>query len=93
MRLCFSSEANSDFRAAVEYYDAQSTGLGDDFAVEVERVVELLLDFPLLGASSPNHGRGACRLSLRRVHPLGRFADTASDATRPSRPQFTRACA
>lgn len=46
MTSVFHPEARDEFRAAVEYYNEAETGLGVDFAGEVEAAVGLIEAFP-----------------------------------------------
>jgi toxin ParE1/3/4 len=64
LRVEFASPANSEFLAAIEYYESESAGLGVDFVNDVERAVQILGEFPLIGAPAPS--------GARRMH-LGRF--------------------
>jgi hypothetical protein len=46
MKLEFLDPAQSEFDAAVDYYDAQSLGLGSDFEAEVEQALERIDHYP-----------------------------------------------
>ncbi|MGB0993980.1 MAG: type II toxin-antitoxin system RelE/ParE family toxin [Akkermansiaceae bacterium] len=46
MKHFFTSAAQTDFREAAEYYDKQSSGLGDEFLDELESSVERVSMFP-----------------------------------------------
>ena len=51
MQYEFHPEAEWEFVAQAAYYESEMVGLGDRFAGEVERVVELLLGRPESGES------------------------------------------
>ncbi len=46
MKVRFRTEAASDVMSAREWYDAQRSGLGDDFVAALEHVIDLLPSFP-----------------------------------------------
>jgi plasmid stabilization system protein ParE len=49
-RYRFLDEALVEYEDAVEYYERAQSGLGDTFTREVERVLELTLEFPDMGS-------------------------------------------
>jgi toxin ParE2 len=55
--------ARAELWKAVEYYDEQLPGLGDEFAAEVERTLRQLQVFPELGSPGTAETR---RVPLRR---------------------------
>lgn len=59
----FLAAARKELRRAVDHYDAQVSGLGDDFAAEVERAVQEISERPEMG--SP-HLAGTRRVLTRR---------------------------
>ena len=46
MTVTFVAAAKAELREAVSYLNAQSEGLGFDFAVEVKRTLERISEFP-----------------------------------------------
>jgi hypothetical protein len=50
MKYEFHPEAELELYEAAAYYEAGLSGLGRDFSDEVERVVNILLEHPELGA-------------------------------------------
>ncbi len=46
MKYAFHPEAESEFRDAIDYYEAFEPGLGYDFAMEVHSTIENILSFP-----------------------------------------------
>jgi plasmid stabilization system protein ParE len=46
MTVTFVAAAKAEFREAVAYLNAQSEGLGFEFAVEVKRTLERICEFP-----------------------------------------------
>jgi toxin ParE1/3/4 len=48
-RYRFLREALEEYEDAVSYYERVRFGLGDTFVSEVERVIELTLEFPEMG--------------------------------------------
>lgn len=65
--VCFHGAARRELRKAVDRYDDQVSGLGDEFAAEVEHSVQLIATRPQSG--SP-HRLGTRRLQVRRF-PYG----------------------
>ncbi len=63
MRLHFVTPAAEEFLAAIEFYDAQRSGLGQEFVEEIERSAELISTFPSAGVPGPANTR---RIHLRR---------------------------
>jgi len=53
----FHSEARKEFFEAVEYYEEQVVGLGDDFVDEVEKVLSVIEQQPNSGAKVTNKKR------------------------------------
>ncbi|MBO6524988.1 MAG: type II toxin-antitoxin system RelE/ParE family toxin [Balneolaceae bacterium] len=49
MTLKFHSEAKIEFFETAEYYEEQVVGLGDDFIDEVEKVLDVIEQYPMLG--------------------------------------------
>ena len=49
MTLKFHSEARIEFFETAEYYEEQVVGLGDDFIDEVEKVLDVIEQYPLSG--------------------------------------------
>lgn len=62
-------EAEEELRAAVAWYEEQRPGLGADLLIEAERVIELIRNFPSIGAEVP---RVRARYETRTI-PLRRF--------------------
>ena len=60
MRIEFLDPAATEFLEAINYYNLQSEGLGFDFAVEVKRTLERILQFPDAWAPLSKHTR-RCR--------------------------------
>ena len=46
VRVRFRTEAASDVASAMEWYDEQRAGLGDDFLRALEQVIELISELP-----------------------------------------------
>jgi len=46
----FLAPAGSELTEAIDYYDSQELGLGAQFAEEVKRALERILQYPSLGA-------------------------------------------
>jgi len=46
MRIDFLDPADAEFIEAIAYYNLQSEGLGYEFAVEIKRTMERILQFP-----------------------------------------------
>jgi plasmid stabilization system protein ParE len=53
----FHSEAKKEFFEAVEYYEDQVLGLGDDFIDEVEKVLDVIVKQPASGTKITNTER------------------------------------
>jgi plasmid stabilization system protein ParE len=68
-RLRVSAAAEDELRAAVEWYEERRPGLGEEFFVEVGRVLTLILRHPAIGSPVP---RVRAEHGTRRV-PLRRF--------------------
>ena len=49
MTIKFHSEARKEFLKASEYYEEQVLGLGDEFIDEVEKVLEIIENYPNSG--------------------------------------------
>lgn len=49
MTLKFHSEARKEFFQAADYYEEQVVGLGDTFISEVEKVLDVIEQFPFSG--------------------------------------------
>ena len=49
-RYQFLDEALAEYEDAIEYYERAQTGLGDTFIGEVDRVIDLTLQFPDMGS-------------------------------------------
>ena len=49
MTIKFHSEARKEFLKAAEYYEEQVLGLGDEFIEEVEKVLEIIENYPNSG--------------------------------------------
>ncbi len=60
MSIEFLSVAEEEFRKAVFYYNQQSAGLGYEFALEVERTLERILQYPKAWTSLSENTR-RCR--------------------------------
>lgn len=63
MQAQFLTPASQEFLAAVDFYEAQAPGLGDDFILDVECSLRLLAEFPGLGSRGP---AGTRRIPLHR---------------------------
>jgi hypothetical protein len=46
MKVLFLKPAKSDFMSAISFYNEQSEGLGYEFAAEVNRTLERILQYP-----------------------------------------------
>jgi plasmid stabilization system protein ParE len=46
VKIEFLAVAEQEFEEAVRHYNQQKAGLGDDFATEVKRALERILQFP-----------------------------------------------
>ena len=57
MKYEFHPEAELELYEAATFYEVGMSGLGDDFSDEVERVINLLLEHPELGAQVDEHLR------------------------------------
>jgi plasmid stabilization system protein ParE len=64
MRVQFITPAVQEFLAAVDFYETQASGLGNDFILDVEDSLRLIEEFPNLGSTGP--------ADTRRIH-LHRF--------------------
>lgn len=67
MTSFFHPEAEAEFLAAIEYYEALDTGLGYDFAIEVRAAIQRAEAFPLAWSNLD----GEVRRSLVRRFPFG----------------------
>ena len=67
--VAFRPQALAEIRSAREWYDAKRGGLGREFEDEVARVVELLVQSPLLFPVT----HGATRRAMVRRFPYGLF--------------------
>ena len=64
MRFEFTAAAEVELDAAVEYYNQQRAGLGEEFIAEVRRAVEQVLGYPLAWQLiDPRDGIRRCRLN------------------------------
>ena len=61
--LPFLPEAEIEFLEAIDYYEAASIGLGEEFVIDVENAVARITSFPKHGSPSP---AGTRRIVLRR---------------------------
>lgn len=59
----FHPDAEAELREATHFYDLRAGGLGDQFAAEVRRTIELVRRFPEVGTSV---GRRARRVLVDR---------------------------
>jgi len=50
-RFRFLPEASEELRAAAEYYDAQSVGLGRELVIQVRRLCRMIAESPKVGRS------------------------------------------
>jgi hypothetical protein len=62
VRLHFVTPAAEEFLAAIDFYNAQRSGLGREFVEEVERSAEFISTFPSAGVPGPANTR---RIHLR----------------------------
>jgi len=53
MQVHFIAPAAQELLAAVDFYEAQAPGLGNDFILDVEGSLNLIKEFPNLGSSGP----------------------------------------
>jgi toxin ParE1/3/4 len=77
MNVRLHTEAGAELDGAAAKYDSERRGLGDEFLAEVERVVELLRQFPKIGGIYP--GDTLRHFTLHRfpyVLLYGIFSDT-----------------
>jgi plasmid stabilization system protein ParE len=63
MRVQFITPAAQEFLAAVDFYETQPPGLGNDSILDVEDSPKLIQEFPNLGSTGP---AGARRIHLHR---------------------------
>jgi len=49
MTIKYHSEAREEFFATSEYYEEQVVGLGDEFIQEVEKVLDVIKQYPSVG--------------------------------------------
>jgi toxin ParE1/3/4 len=63
IRVDFTSAAQSEFTELIRFYDRQGGTIASDFATELERVVERIVDFPDAGAP---YSSGTRRILLNR---------------------------
>ena len=63
MQIQFITPASQEFLAAVDFYEGQAPGLGEEFILDVEASLRLIGDFPNLGSRGP---AGTRRIHLRR---------------------------
>jgi plasmid stabilization system protein ParE len=63
MRVQFLTPAAQEFLAAVDFYETQASGLGNDFILDVEDSLRLAQEFPSLGSPGP---AGTRRIHLHR---------------------------
>jgi hypothetical protein len=59
MHVEFIEPASIELDDAIEYYNLQSTGLGEKFLVEVLETIELISDFPQLWSQNTKNTRKA----------------------------------
>lgn len=59
MRVVFIEPASLELDDAIEYYNLQSSGLGEKFLDEVLETIELISRFPQLWAQNTKHTRKA----------------------------------
>jgi hypothetical protein len=53
MRVEFLAPAASEFSEAIAFYESRKQGLGSEFAVEVRRTIERILQYPVEPAGFP----------------------------------------
>ena len=46
MNYSFHPEADAEFTAAIDYYEAREVGLGHDFALEVNSAIQRIVAYP-----------------------------------------------
>ena len=63
MRVEFLTPASREFLAAIDFYEAQAPGLGEEFVVDVESSLNLMTQFSTLGSPGP---AGTRRIHLHR---------------------------
>ena len=76
MRVDFLEPAEAEFRAAVEYYNEQSEGLGYEFAAEVKRTITRIVEYPEAWTALSTRTR-RCRTNR---FPYGVIYQARSDA-------------
>ena len=64
--------AEAELRDAIAYYNAQSEGLGAEFAREVRRCIERIVDFPKAWARVSSRTRRCCtnRFPYGLLYPI-----------------------
>ncbi len=68
--LVFDSEAEAELRGAIEWYEEERAGLGDEFWSEVQQVLRLIGEHPSLGGKiSRVRIQGSVRRLLVRRFP------------------------
>ena len=75
MRIDFLDPADAEFIEAIAYYNLQSEGLGYEFAAEIKRAIERILQYP--NAWAPLSKR-TCRCRTNRF-PYGLIYQIKSD--------------
>jgi toxin ParE1/3/4 len=68
--VVFDSEAKAEFDAAAAWYEAQRTGLGDDFVNEVEQAIQRIAQMP---QAFPPHGSSGVRKCVLPRFPYNIF--------------------
>ena len=76
MRIDFLDPAETEFIEAIAYYNLQSKGLGYEFAVEIKRAMERILQYPKAWAPLSKRTR-RCRTNR---FPYGLIYQIRSDS-------------
>jgi len=63
VQIEFITPASQEFLAAIDFYEVQAPGLGEEFILNVEGSLKLIADFPNLGSRGP---AGTRRIHLHR---------------------------
>ncbi len=75
MTILFHSEARNEFFETADYYEEQVIGLGDDFIEQVEKVLDVIEQYPLSGTKIISNER---RFLLPRF-PYGNIYSVKDD--------------
>jgi|AntDeeMinimDraft_5_1070356.scaffolds.fasta_scaffold17706_3 hypothetical protein len=66
MIIRYHSEARKELFATAQYYEEQVVGIGDEFILEVQNVLDLIKEFPTVGTQITSSERWVLVMDLRR---------------------------